>query len=131
MAEQELPEIKLDADNLYREEQITDLRAGSIRRMLPIKSDGSADDSRDVIYEGHASLMTPAGALPINFLIDVKTLPEALDKFPELAKEALLNTLDELQRMRREQQSSIVIPGQGGAPGMGGGGMPGGGIQMP
>ena len=130
MAEQELPEIKLDADNLYREEQITDLRSGSIRRMLPIKADGSEDSSRDVIYEGHASLMTPAGALPINFLIDVKTLPEALEKFPELAKEALENTLEELQRMRREQQSQIVVPGQGGAPGMGGG-MPGGGIQMP
>ncbi len=131
MAEQELPEIKLDANNLYKEEQITDLRAGSIRRMLPIKKDGSADESREVIFEGHASLMTPAGALPIHFMIDVKTLPEALEQFPELAKAALQQTLDELQRLRREQQSSIVVPGQGGPSGMGGGGVPGGGIQIP
>ena len=128
MTEQELPEIKLDADNLYREEQITDLRAGSIRRMLPIKADGSDDSSRDVIFEGHASLMTPGGALPLHFLIDVETLAEALDKFPELAKAALEQTLEEMQRLRREQQSQIVVPGQGGAQG---GGMPGGGIQMP
>lgn len=126
MAEAQLPEIKLDANNLYREEQITDLKAGSIRRMMPVKSDGSADESREVRYEGHASLMTPAGALPIHFLIEVNSLEEALEKFPELAKAALEQTLEELERLRREQQSSIVVPGQGGAAGA-----PGGGIQIP
>ncbi|MDX1497927.1 MAG: hypothetical protein R3352_10255 [Salinisphaeraceae bacterium] len=127
MAEQELPEIKLDRDNLYREEQISDLRAGSIRRLTPVKADGSDDEARPVLFEGHANLMTPAGALPINFPIEVASLNEALDQFPELAKKAIEDTLEELQRLRREQQSSIMVPGQG----QGGGGMPGGGIQMP
>lgn len=125
MADQELPEIKLDADNLYREEQITDLRVGSIRRLTPVKADGSDDASRSILFEGHASLMTPAGALPIHFPIEVASLNEALAQFPELAQQALEQTLEELQRLRREQQSSIVVPGQGG------GGAPGGGIQMP
>lgn len=137
MAEQELPEIKLDASNLYREEQYSDLRAGSIRRLIPVKPDGSEDSSREVLYEGHASLLTPAGTLPIHFAIETDSLSNALEQFPELARKALEQTLEELQRLRREASSSIVVPGQGG-PGaagpMGGGPMgapPGGGIQMP
>jgi len=43
------------------------------------------------------------------------------------------DTLNQLQEMRREAASGLVIPGQGGpGGGMGGGfGGPGGGIQLP
>lgn len=138
MAEQELPEIKLDAENLYREEQISDMRAGAIRRLIPVTVDGSDDSSRQVLYEGSTTLLTPAGTLPINFRLDVSSLKEAVEKFPEAARQAIEETFEELQRLRREQQSSIVVPGQGGPggggmPGAGGipGKVPGGGIKMP
>lgn len=140
MAEQELPEIKLDADNLYRDEQISDLRAGAIRRLIPVTETGEDDSSRPVIYEGSTTLMTPAGSLPINFRLEVDNLKDAIDQFPEAAKKGIEETLEELQRLRREHQSSIVVPGQGGAGGPGGGmggpqgpgmGGPGGGIKMP
>lgn len=135
--ESQLPEIKLDAENLHREENITDLQAGSIRRLIPITVDGEPDDSRPVRYEGHTTLLTPAGQLPIHFLLETESLKEAVEQFPEAAQKAIKETFDELQRLRREQQSSIVVPGQGGqggpgAPGGGPGGMPpGSGIQMP
>ena len=118
----QLPEIKLDPTHLYREETFTDRRAGTLRRLVPVDGQGRDDGSRPVIYEGHASLMTPGGALPLQFEIDAASLEDALRKFPEAARQALEHTLEELRRLQREAQSSIVVPGAG-APGP----MPGGG----
>lgn len=125
-----LPDIRLDPNGLYREETFTDLRAGSVRRMVPVTSDGKDDPSRPALYEGHASLMTQRGPLPLQFHIEAASLQEAMDKFPETAKQALAETLEELRRLQREAQSSIVVPGAGGMPPMGGG-LGGGGLIKP
>lgn len=119
-----LPDIRLDPNGLYREETFSDLRTGSLRRMVPVTKDGKDDSSRAVLYEGHASLMTPRGALPLQFPIEAASLEEALARFPETAQRALVETLEELRRLQREAQSSIVVPGAGG---MGPGGLGGGG----
>ena len=129
--EQQLPEIKLDGNQLYREESFTDRRVGTLRRLTPVTRDGADDPSRSVVFEGQASLMTPAGALPLHFEIDAASIEDALARYPEVAQKALEETLEEMQRMRREQQGSgIIAPGQGG--GMGGGmpGQGGGNIQL-
>ena len=44
--EQVIGEIRVESGNLYREEIFTDLRVATIRRLLPVKADGSPDDSR-------------------------------------------------------------------------------------
>jgi hypothetical protein len=117
-----LPDIRLDPNGLYREETFTDLRSGSLRRMVPVTREGKDDPSRPVLYEGNASLMTPRGALPLQFHIDANSLDEALAKYPDVARQALVETLEELRRLQREAQSSIVVPGAGGlAPGGPGG----------
>jgi hypothetical protein len=82
-----------------------------------------------VLYVGETQVLTPAGALPIAFEIGAGSLEEAADKFGQLAKEAIERTVKELQELRRQAASSIVVP-QGGLPPMGPGG-PGGKIQMP
>lgn len=123
-----LPEIRLDPNGMYREETFTDLRAGSIRRMVPVTRDGKDDPSRPALYEGNASLMTQRGPLPLQFHIEASSLEQALEKFPETAKQALTETLEELRRLQREAQSSIVVPGAGG---MGPGGLGGGGLIKP
>ena len=127
------PEAKMDANNLYREDVITDRRVGTLRMMTPIKPDGSVDTAREPIFVGEAQIMTNAGPLPINFEIEAKTLADAVAQFGESAKEGIERTVRELQELRRQQASSIVVPGAGGMGGMGGlGGMGGGGkIQMP
>jgi hypothetical protein len=107
---------------LFREEVYTDGKVGSIRCMMPVNAEGEADSSRDVIYSGQTQLMTPAGALPLNFEIEAGTLAEAIEKFAETAAVALEQTMQELQELRRQQSSSIVVPGAQG---------PGSGIQMP
>ena len=42
-----IADIKINTDNLYREESFTDLTFATIRRLTPIKIDGSIDESRE------------------------------------------------------------------------------------
>ena len=114
MAQQpELPEIKLDATSLYREEIFTDRRAGTLRRMTPVKVDGSVDEARAVLFSGQTQLLTPGGVLPLGFDIEAGTLEEALSRFPEAVKMALDEAIEEAREMRREQASRIVVPDAG------------------
>jgi hypothetical protein len=122
-------EIRVDPKQLYLEEIFTDRRVGTIRRLTPVGKDGERDSSRAVLYVGETQVLTPAGALPIAFEIGAGSLEEAAEKFGQLAKEAIERTVKELQELRRQAASSIVVP-QGGLPPMGPGG-PGGKIQMP
>jgi hypothetical protein len=118
-------EPSMDANDLYREEVITDRKMGTLRCLTPINSDGSSDTGRSVIYSGQIQIMTPAGSLPIGFEIEANSLEEAVGKFPEAAKQSIDSTLEQLKEMQREAASSIVIPDAGG-------GLPGGGkIQFP
>jgi hypothetical protein len=137
--EERLPEAKMDADALYLEEIFTDRRVGTIRRLTPVDGKGGVDKTRPVAYVGETQVMTSVGALPISFEIDAKDLADAAQKFGAEAKDAIEKTVRDLQEMRRQAASSIVVPqgGMGGLGGLGGGGMPGGGIpgggkiQMP
>ncbi len=123
------PEIKIDPASLDLEEVFTDRRIGTIRRLTPVKGDGSRDPKREITYLGETQVMSTVGALPISFEIDATTLEEAAQKFGPAAKDAIERTMRELQDLRRRAASSIVVP-QGGMPELGGGGR-GGKIQMP
>ena len=132
-------EPKMDPAELYREEIITDRRVGTIRVLSPIRPDGSADAKRATVYVGEAQIYTNMGALPLSFEIPAASLTEAVAGYGDGAKEAVERAMHELEEMRRQAASSIVIPrgGAGGGGGFGPGGMPGGGlggggkIQMP
>jgi hypothetical protein len=116
--EQQLPEIKVDATQLYREEIFTDRKAGTIRRLSPVTADGKDDPTRDVLYSGQTQLLTPAGVLPLAFELDGKTLSDACAQFPTAVKGAIEQAIDEAREMRREAASRIVVPeaGAGGMP---------------
>jgi hypothetical protein len=134
MAAQDTPELKMDSANLYREEVFTDRKVGTIRLMTPVKSDGSVDTGRKPVFVGETQLMTPMGALPLAFEIDAKTIGEAAEMFAEIAAGAVERAVRELQDLRRQASSSIVIPdAAGGLGALGGmGGLPGGGkIKLP
>jgi hypothetical protein len=127
------PEPTMDANDLYREDTYSDRKVGTIRVTSPVKPDGSPDPSRATVYVGQAQIMTPAGVLPLSFEIDAKTLSEACERFADGARVAFEETMKELQEMRRQQASSIVIPDAGAASALTGqGGMPPRGkIQFP
>ena len=120
---------RMDAAALYREEVFTDQRVGTIRRMTPVKSDGSDDPSRAVLFIGQATVMTPMGSLPLSFELDAQDLEAAVSQFGPAAQQAIEDAARELQEMRRQAASSIVIPDAGAAAIKGIGGK--GGIQIP
>lgn len=112
----ETPEIRMDANALYREEVFTDQKVGSIRVMTPVTANGDKDNSREVQYLGQAQMMTPAGALPLSFELPNTSLEAAVAGFSDAANQALEDTMQELQELRRQQASQIVMPGQESGP---------------
>lgn len=124
---------QMSADDLYLEEVFTDRRVGTIQRLTPVDGAGSPDPKRSVLYVGQTQILTAAGALPLSFEIEARSLAEATQKFGDAAKVALQQTMERLEEMRREAASSIIVPEAGAAAPLGGlGGMPGGGkIRMP
>lgn len=133
----DVSELTMDPGSLYREETFTDRRLGTIRVLTPVRTDGTADRGRQVLYVGETQLLTPAGVLPLAFEIEASSLGEAIEKFGAAAKSGLERTLRELQELRREAASSIIIPDRlpgppGSLGGLGGpGGLRGGKIQLP
>jgi hypothetical protein len=105
----------MNAADLYLEEIITDRRVGTIQRLTPVTADGSPDGSRDIVYVGQAQVMTPAGALPLSFEIPAASLAEAVAGFGAAAEQAVSETMQRLQEMRREAAGSIILPESGGA----------------
>jgi len=122
-------EAQMSADALYREETFTDQRVGTVRRMSPVKPDGSDDPSRPSVFIGQATVMTPMGSLPLSFELPAKSLAEAVSLFGPAAQQAIEEAARELQELRRQASSSIVIPDAGAASLKGMGGK--GGIQLP
>lgn len=125
-------EPRMDSRTLYREDVFTDQRVGTIRRMTPVTADGADDPAREVLFLGQATVMTPMGSLPLSFELHAASLAEAVEQFGPAAQRAVEEAAREIQEMRRQAASSIVIPEAGAAAikGMGGKGG-GGGIQMP
>jgi len=103
-------ELKLDPDKLYLEEVFTDRRIGTLRRLTPVTKDGKTDASRAIVYVGETQIMTPAGSIPIGFEIAAGSLEEAAEKFGPAARDAIDRTVRELQELRRQASSSIVVP---------------------
>jgi hypothetical protein len=104
----------MDSTQIYREEIFTDRKVGTIRRLTPVTGDGIQDAARPVIYVGQAQIMTPMGAVPISFELEATSLDGAVAAFGAAAELAVQQTMRELQEMRREQASSLVIPDAGG-----------------
>ena len=65
MSEQNsIEDIQFNGDNIYKEETFTDLEVGTIRKLTPIKADGSEDPDRKASFSATTNIMTPSGALP-------------------------------------------------------------------
>jgi hypothetical protein len=77
--------------------------------------------------------MTNMGPVPINFDIEADTLDKAVAGFAAAAAVAIERTVQQIQDMRRQAASQLVVP-QGGMPNLGpaaGGPRGGGKIQLP
>ena len=112
-----LSEIQVDRDNLYKEEVFTDLKIASIRVLAPIKTDGSTDSSRPVLFTGETQLMSQMGPVPVHAPIDAANLDDAIQKFPDAVNVAVERLMEEAREMQRREANRIVVPGQAPPPG--------------
>lgn len=132
MSQNTQADMEMDITALYREDTYTDRKLGVIRCMTPVTAAGIQDAARAVLYVGQAEIMTNMGPVPINFEIPATTLAAAVAGFASSAQEAIERTMQQIQEMRRQQASQLVVapgmPGlkEGPVPGRGGGK-----IQMP
>ena len=114
MADEQIESVNLavNRSNLYREESFTDLRACTVRRLSPVNPDGSPDKGRKTLYVGQTHVVTPAGPLPIQSVIQAKDLQQSFKKFPETMKAAMDRLIEEAKKAQQEERSRIVVPGR-------------------
>ena len=106
-----LEEIEVDRENLYHEEVFTDLKVATIRRLSPVKTDGSRDETRPILFHGQTQLMSQMGPLPVNCAIEAADLEEAIQKFPEAIAQAIERMIEEAKELQRQESSRIIVPG--------------------
>ena len=103
-------EFTIDRSNLYLEESFTDLKAGTVKRLKPVRPDGSQDKTRKTVFVGHTSILTPNGPLPIQNVIAAKELQQAIKKFPEAMQAAMEQLMEEVKKYQEQEKSQIQKP---------------------
>ena len=97
-------DFSIDRNNLYRQEVITDLKVASIMKFIPIKLDGTEDNSRTAIFLGQGQVMLPQGVTPIQVRLEADNLEEAMGAFPEAMNQAR----DQARDQARSQMAQMA-----------------------
>ncbi|NCC60355.1 MAG: cytoplasmic protein [Verrucomicrobiae bacterium] len=110
MSQMNLDDVRLDKDNLYREETYTDLKIGSLHKLIPIKLDGSADASREAVFTARTQIMSPAGPLPVQAELEAHTIEAAIEEFPAAIRDAVEEMVQQAQQMQQNQRPGADGP---------------------
>jgi hypothetical protein len=112
-------ELSVDVNNLYSEQTFTDMKYANLRKLTPIKIDGSPDDSREIVFIGSTQVMSPYGPIPVHTQIKATDLADACAQFPDAIKQAVQKMMEEAARQEQQQQqqqrmeqSRIITPGR-------------------
>lgn len=109
-------QLSVDTENLYREETFTDMRYANIRKLTPVKLDGSVDDSREIVFIASTQVMSQYGPVPVHTPVKADDIPDACAKFPEAINKAVAKMMEDMKKqeaqMRQQEQSRIVTPGR-------------------
>ncbi|MBW2173203.1 MAG: cytoplasmic protein [Deltaproteobacteria bacterium] len=97
-------DFSVDKNNLYRQEVITDFKVASIMKFIPIKPDGTEDNSRTAIFLGQGQVMLPQGVTPIQVRLEADNLEEAMGAFPEAMNQAR----DQARDQARSQMAQMA-----------------------
>lgn len=117
--QEKMPEVEftIDGDNLYKQESMTDLKTATIRRMIPVKADGSLDPDRKEVFYAHTQLISPEGPVPLEAQLKGDTFEEAMASFPEVMQDAfkvmyerMMAMQQQQQQKQQEEQSRIIVP---------------------
>ena len=78
-----------------------------IAPLVPIKDDGSVDESRPVLLSGQTQVMSQAGPLPLDFALEATTISDAIKEFPGAVKKALEKLAEEMREHERQQLHAL------------------------
>jgi hypothetical protein len=95
--------LTVDRNNLYREESFTDIKVAAIRKLSPVKSDLSPDDTRRPLFMGQTQLMTPSGPVMLQSLLEAITLDEAIEKFPDAMQKEMDKVMAKIHKNPTEK----------------------------
>ncbi len=98
-------DLTVDRNNLYREESFTDIKVAAIRRLTPVKPDGSDDESRDSIFMAQTQLMSPSGPVVLQSILDAGNLEQAMEKFPA----AMQKEMDKVVAEDKKKEQGKVV----------------------
>lgn len=101
--QQQKIDFTVDPNNLYREENFTDIKVAAIRRLIPVKPDGSDDASRTPLFMGQTQLITPSGPVMLQSLLTAKTIEEAMEQFPTAMQLQMDKMIAEAQKKQAEE----------------------------
>jgi hypothetical protein len=101
--QQQQIDFTVDSSNLYREENFTDIKVAAIRRLIPVKPDGSDDASRTPLFMGQTQLITPSGPVMLQSLLTAKTIQEAMEQFPTAMQLQMDKMIAEAQKKQAEE----------------------------
>jgi hypothetical protein len=110
-AEAKENKVRFNQQNLHQEEVFSDLTVGSIRRLTPVKPNGEPDKTRPILFVGQSQIYTQQGPMPVQFPIDAKNLPLAMEKFPAAMEEFVAHLVEQAKEMQRQEQSRLIVPG--------------------
>ena len=85
-AGQRIGEITADLDNLHREDVFSDMRLATIRRLQPVKHDGTPDPTRPTTYIAETTIVSQLGPIPVQSPIEADSLEDAFSKFPRRSR---------------------------------------------
>jgi hypothetical protein len=105
-------DFSVNRKNLYKEEAFTDMEGASIRRLTPIKADGTRDKKRALVFFGHTQLLLSHGAVPVHCFLKAKNLDQAFKQFPLAMKESVEKVIKDLEAVEERGDSRIIMPGQ-------------------
>ncbi len=109
-------QLQVDVRELHREEVFSDLRVATIRKLTPVKADGTDDPSRPVVFIASTQILSQMGPLPVSAEIEAKDLADAVAKFPDAIRGALDRMMEEARELQRREASRLVVPGPGALP---------------
>ena len=131
MADERNQDPQMDAAALYQEEMFTDRKVGAIRRLTPVTATARRRRAAGAVprpggdHDEHG-----AGARSTSKSRRDRST-DAVAGFAPAAHAAIERTVQQIQEMRRQAASQLVVP-QGGMPNLGPGpGRGGGKIQLP
>ena len=104
--------LKLNINELYREESFTDMKVGAIRVLTPVTADGNPDEGRKPMFIGQTQLMSPNGPLPVSCIIEAGSLQDAAEKFPDAVAKEVDRIVALAQKAEEKENSRIVVPGR-------------------